>query len=231
MPDATPTDSPEDIAKIETWLADTFQGTDVYRGRPKKIRKDAMALLDFLATAGLLARPIPTVDGKAAIERAARALCELWSGDGDWVIVPESEREIWRRYARHLDRAGYLRTTPARVDEGDWEITVSVPSGFPDGQRDALFTAVADAAHDWEPEERDGWDVDVSAGGPVHRDHAIRTTPVDYPRDKIRDRLHGTKCGCGEWDSHSQEYVDSMDQTINAVLWRPRTTPGGDHDG
>lgn len=47
-----------------------------------------------------------------------------------------------------------------------WAVTVTVPMSLPPEAKDALFTAVADAAAEWEPAERDGWDVDVS-GGPI----------------------------------------------------------------
>lgn len=45
-----------------------------------------------------------------------------------------------------------------------WRIRVQVPiDAATHEQRDALFTAIADAAHAWEPQRRDGWDVDVAA--------------------------------------------------------------------
>lgn len=52
-----------------------------------------------------------------------------------------------------------------------WQIRVTVPDDVltsPDV--DALFTAIADAAHAWEPKDRDGWDVDVEAGIVLQRD-------------------------------------------------------------
>lgn len=42
-----------------------------------------------------------------------------------------------------------------------YRIVVEVPAHVAD--LDGLATAVADAAHNWEPDDRDGWDVDVSA--------------------------------------------------------------------
>src|ERR1700749_3095484 len=41
----------------------------------------------------------------------------------------------------------------------------------------------------------------------------------DATLNRMRDRLHGDRCGCGEWDSHSGEYIDQMDATIHAVLY------------
>lgn len=46
-----------------------------------------------------------------------------------------------------------------------WQIRVTLPfDDVTDEQRNALFTAIADAAHGWEPTDRNGWDVDVQAG-------------------------------------------------------------------
>lgn len=43
-----------------------------------------------------------------------------------------------------------------------WEITIRVPMWLSGEQRQELFSAVAEAVHDWEPDYRDGWDADVS---------------------------------------------------------------------
>jgi hypothetical protein len=48
------------------------------------------------------------------------------------------------------------------MSEEMWQVVVRVPMRIGDAQRDALFNRVADAAHDWEPDDRDGWDVDVA---------------------------------------------------------------------
>lgn len=45
--------------------------------------------------------------------------------------------------------------------ERKWHVVVEVPESLPMMQRDRLFTIVADAVHEWEPEDRDGWDVGV----------------------------------------------------------------------
>lgn len=47
-----------------------------------------------------------------------------------------------------------------------WAVTVVVPIDVE--EKDELLTAVADAAYGWEPEDRDGWDIEVF-GGP-HND-------------------------------------------------------------
>lgn len=48
-----------------------------------------------------------------------------------------------------------------------WQIRVTLPYGVvTDDALNALFAAVADAVYDWEPANRDGWDVDVD-GGPA----------------------------------------------------------------
>jgi hypothetical protein len=43
-----------------------------------------------------------------------------------------------------------------------WQVSVAIPKTLPPAMMDSLFTAVADAVHAWEPQDRDGWDVDVS---------------------------------------------------------------------
>ena len=47
-----------------------------------------------------------------------------------------------------------------RVDDL-WQITIRVPMHLPVEQRHELFSAVAEAVHGWEPDDRDGWDADV----------------------------------------------------------------------
>lgn len=42
-----------------------------------------------------------------------------------------------------------------------YRIVVEIPASAAPDVRDAIFTAVADAAHDAEPQHRDGWDIDV----------------------------------------------------------------------
>lgn len=51
------------------------------------------------------------------------------------------------------------------MTERNYVIRVTVPfSKLDNAMRDGLFTAVSDAVFDWEPEERDGWDADISSG-------------------------------------------------------------------
>jgi hypothetical protein len=44
-----------------------------------------------------------------------------------------------------------------------WRIEITVPLGIGAELRESLFTAVADAVHDWQPEDRVGWDPFVAA--------------------------------------------------------------------
>lgn len=48
------------------------------------------------------------------------------------------------------------------MTEPHWQVVVRVPMRLPLEQHDELFAAVADAVAQWEPDERDGWDADVS---------------------------------------------------------------------
>ena len=47
-----------------------------------------------------------------------------------------------------------------------WTVSVEVPLRLPVEMRHALFDAVANAVGDWEPDDRDGWDAEVS-GNPT----------------------------------------------------------------
>jgi hypothetical protein len=47
-------------------------------------------------------------------------------------------------------------------DVPQWQISVRVPLSLPVEMRHALFAAVAKAVHDWEPDDRAGWDADVN---------------------------------------------------------------------
>jgi hypothetical protein len=55
---------------------------------------------------------------------------------------------------------GTARETRPPTDT--WQVSVAIPKTLPPEMMDSLFTAVADAAYEWEPQDRDGWDVDVS---------------------------------------------------------------------
>lgn len=92
-------------------------------------------------------------------------------GAAAWPIVQRVPGG-WQSGAHHYPDAEVHEVRPLHLveprgssnDEPLWHITVAVPMRLSDDQRDALFTAVADAVHGWEPAVRDGWDADVSAG-------------------------------------------------------------------
>lgn len=62
------------------------------------------------------------------------------------------------------------------MTEPAWEVVVSVPLSLDVEQRQALFEAIVATVAEWEPDDRDGWDADVSG----------RPTP---PTD-LADRMH-----------------------------------------
>jgi hypothetical protein len=76
--------------------------------------------------------------------------------------IDQVQAEYERRQAIRAREAGQTEQTGGAL----WQVTVRVPASLPEVQRTALFDAVAEAAHDWEPADRDGWDVDVT-GSPV----------------------------------------------------------------
>lgn len=55
-----------------------------------------------------------------------------------------------------------------RPPTGMWQVSVGVPASLPRELLESLFEAVAATAHGWEPQDRDGWDVDVS-GHPTYQ--------------------------------------------------------------
>lgn len=48
------------------------------------------------------------------------------------------------------------------MSEPQWQITIRVPMRLAVEERHDLFEAVVAAVSDWEPDDRDGWDADVS---------------------------------------------------------------------
>lgn len=56
----------------------------------------------------------------------------------------------------------------ATATTATWTVAVEVPANLPDNLKDSLFTAIADTAHTWEPEHRDGWDVSVGGHPTAH---------------------------------------------------------------
>jgi hypothetical protein len=75
----------------------------------------------------------------------------------------------------------------ASAKPDSWEVRVVVPYRLPSEELEALFDAVADAAHNWEPEDRDGWDMDISAG-PTHLNDTVKTQRERRDEDAIEKR-------------------------------------------
>jgi hypothetical protein len=73
----------------------------------------------------------------------------VWIG---WQWRQRWVRNWWMRYFReHPKPKG-------------WEITVTVPVTAGEATRERIFTAIAVAAFDAEPLDRDDWDINVSVG-------------------------------------------------------------------
>jgi hypothetical protein len=53
-------------------------------------------------------------------------------------------------------------TEPETPLPAEWTVTVGIPADSSPALRDSLFNTIAKAAHDWEPKDRDGWDISVS---------------------------------------------------------------------
>lgn len=76
-------------------------------------------------------------------------------------------------------------------DEPQWELRVLVPMRRPVEERLALFDAVAHAVAEWEPDERDGWDADVT--GCPERDR------LSYRDSQLLLWLHAEAVHLNEW--------------------------------
>lgn len=102
-----------------------------------------------------------------------------------------------------------------REDE-TWTVAVTVPMRLPDEMKDSLFTLVADIAHEWEPapEERDGWDVDVTGYSTAHRQ--------SYPTQWAYDQA------CAALGKHRQraERAEAKQQAVADLIARARRRPG-----
>lgn len=89
-------------------------------------------------------------------------------------------------------RAAGLLAVPARprvpsASEPQWRIGIEVPMSLPGEQRHDLFERAAALVHDWEPEDRDGWDVNVY-GCPVSDDAPDHFHPALAEHDNaVRD--------------------------------------------
>lgn len=93
----------------------------------------------------------------------------------DAVYWPEIEHA--RRDAREV----------RRLDD-TWTVAVEVPISLPVEMRHDLFAAITRAVSEWEPDDRDGWDVDVS-GYPTAHALAANDETVTLDRDTLVDIL------------------------------------------
>lgn len=107
-------------------------------------------------------------------------------------------------------------TTPTEGDDtgGRWVIQVTIPSNVPG--RDRLFTAVADAAHDWEPENRDGWDIDVSAGPVAWKESANSYRRELLGRGQADDGLLDLDAAVLQMDLNREAYM-AADAEVRAL--------------
>ena len=78
--------------------------------------------------------------------------------------------------------------TAPHQDDNSWRITVDVPMHLPDSERHKLFDAVVTVVGKWEPEDRDGWDVSMSAGPADHTAEAY-VERLEAELDRLKDIL------------------------------------------
>jgi hypothetical protein len=68
--------------------------------------------------------------------------------------------------------------------EPKWRVVVEIPARLTH-HFDSLFTAIADAAHEWEPEDREDWDILVSG----HMRPEIEATADDATIERIKSAM------------------------------------------
>lgn len=95
-----------------------------------------------------------------------------------------------------------------------WQVVVTVPSTLPAAYTDSLFTAVADAAHDWEDEHRgSGWDVDVSGQPAPSADLATIERVARAIRDAYEELPNGDRpefTEVHEWHDEARAAVRAL---------------------
>lgn len=106
---------------------------------------------------------------EAALQQA-RNLAGQIQRDLTQVDETANPEYVWYGYVtfedvRALVTAVLDQPNGAQIDAGSadtWTVAVQVPIGLSVEMRHALFSAVAAAVSGWEPDDRDGWDADVS---------------------------------------------------------------------
>jgi hypothetical protein len=149
------------------------------------------------------------IDGEVtALADAVLPVVEAWAAEQTHGAVDaRHDAEYWRLRAEQAEAAAAEQTQRADT----WTVTVEVPMALPDEAKDSLFTAVADAVHDWEPADRDGWDAMVGAGRTVHD---LRYQLAEERVERIRAALDSAK--------QCQDSLDPSERARCAMC-------GGDH--
>lgn len=103
------------------------------------------------------------------------------------------------------------------MTDDTWTVAVEIPARLPEELKDSLFTAVADAAHDWEPKTRDGWDVHVTGYPTPHgagwAEAAVERVRVEHAAIHADmdafEAVHNPACEC-EIAPTSRNVADRM---------------------
>lgn len=117
--------------------------------------------------------------------------------------------------------------TPREV----WRISIEVRMGLSDTLRAGLFDAVADAVHNWEPADRDGWDASVSAGGGDHTAEAYADR-LEAERDLLLARIDAALTNLKTADDLSADFPPTLNDwsAYNSMLIRARAALQGDQE-
>lgn len=144
------------------------------------------------------------------------------------IALVESLEEV--NQMADLDRAAREPDT-AKV----WRVNIEVPAHIGDGKRDQLFTALADALHGWEPQDRVRWDSFMSAHlvDPTNRvpsvdevQHAIAVL-ASVPHCAYVGSVTGAECiaPVGRPGAFCEDHTQEMTQNIAAMAEVVRAAP------
>lgn len=117
----------------------------------------------------------------------------------------------------------------------DWRITIDVPLSLPHSERERLFTAVADAVYEWEPDDREGWDAFVAASAADHTVQAYAER-LEAENQRLTSILSASDGAEREWHNLATIGVtasakwkterDLLQSRVDAALSLLRDTPG-----
>lgn len=148
----------------------------------------------------------------------------------------DDEAAFGGNIASALYQAGMLRTQdrPSRrrepsAAEPQWRIGIEIPHRLPLDVRQELFERVAEVVHDWEPQDRDGWDVNVygcpaDEDEPGEDDATVERVARALERDDAEYAAEIGIVGYKAWGEVPESARDQFRRSARAALRAARGT-------